>query len=61
MFAKHVRKVKARIAHCEMNIKSGYWAPLLIVLTISALTVTTGVAPKAKNETISSWKSAVLF
>ncbi|KAM3175270.1 hypothetical protein ACTXT7_008860 [Hymenolepis weldensis] len=44
-----------------MNIKSGYWAPLLIVLTISALTVTTGVAPKAENETISSWKSAVLF
>ncbi|VDO07877.1 unnamed protein product [Rodentolepis nana] len=44
-----------------MNIKSGYWAPLLIVLTISALTVTTGVAPKAENETISPWKSAVLF
>lgn len=54
-------QVKALATHCGMNIKSGYWAPLLIVLTISALTVTTGVTPKAPNDKISPWKCAVLF
>ncbi|KAL5108292.1 Proton channel OtopLc [Taenia crassiceps] len=57
--ARNVKKIKAGIAHCGMNIKSGYWAPLLIVLTISALTVVTGVAPKTSH--ITPWKCAVLF
>ena len=51
--------MKQRIVHCGTNIKSGYWAPLLIVLTVSALTVTTGVAPKTSH--ITPWKCAVLF
>ncbi|VDM31768.1 unnamed protein product [Hydatigera taeniaeformis] len=57
--ARTVKKVKAGIANCGTNIKSGYWAPLLIVLTISALTVVTGVAPKTSH--ITPWKCAVLF
>lgn len=51
--------MKVGMAHCGTNIKSGYWAPLLIVLTISVLTVVTGVAPKTSH--ITPWKCAVLF
>ncbi|CDS37259.1 otopetrin [Echinococcus multilocularis] len=57
--ARSVKKVKVLMVHCGMNIKSGYWAPLLIVLTISALTVATGVTPKTSQ--ITPWKCAVLF
>uniref|UniRef100_A0A158R793 Otopetrin-2 n=1 Tax=Taenia asiatica TaxID=60517 RepID=A0A158R793_TAEAS len=57
--ARNIKKMKVGVAHCGMNIKSGYWAPLLIVLTVSALTVVTGVAPKTSH--ITPWKCAVLF
>uniref|UniRef100_A0A5K3EXZ8 Otopetrin n=1 Tax=Mesocestoides corti TaxID=53468 RepID=A0A5K3EXZ8_MESCO len=52
-------KVKVGVSRCGTNIKSGYWAPLLIVVAVSVLTIVTGVSPGTSK--IMAWKCAVLF
>lgn len=50
--------LKSIAKHLMTKIKSGYWAPLVIISVIVVLTIITGVTPK---NTMSYWKCAVLF